>query len=102
MHGLLLHSELTTVETVFWAACSFLFYVYIGYPTVLASVALFCKPARTAPGYTPTVSVVITSYNEAGAIDRKLHETLALNYPPDKFEVLVVSDGSTDATDSIV
>ena len=87
---------------VFWASGLLLFYVYAGYPLVLALVGLFTRRRRPEPGYSPSISVLIAAYNEEAAIERKLHQTLALEYPADKIEVLVLSDCSTDRTDEIV
>jgi len=50
----------------------------------------------------PTVSFLIAAYNEEEVIEDKLKNTLAIDYPEDKFEVIVASDGSTDATDDLV
>lgn len=84
------------------AAAALLFYVYIGYPLLLALLGLFFRRPRPEPGYTPSITVLIAAYNEEAAIGRKIEQTLALEYPADKLEILVVSDGSTDRTDEIV
>jgi cellulose synthase/poly-beta-1,6-N-acetylglucosamine synthase-like glycosyltransferase len=84
------------------SAIALLVYVYAGYPILLAMLSLFSRRRRPGPGHTPTVSVLISAYNEESAIARKIKQTLALDYPPDRLEVLVVSDGSTDKTDEIV
>jgi len=86
----------------FWLAGFLLFYVYAGYPLVLALIGLFVRRKRPEPGYSPLISVLIAAYNEENAIERKLQQTLALEYPADKVEVLVLSDCSTDRTDEIV
>ena len=52
--------------------------------------------------YLPPVSFIISAYNEEAAIGAKLENTLALDYPADRLEVIVVSDGSTDRTEEIV
>jgi cellulose synthase/poly-beta-1,6-N-acetylglucosamine synthase-like glycosyltransferase len=87
---------------MFWSAVFLVFYVYAGYLAVLLLTAVFCREKRREPGYYPTISVVIASYNEAAVISRKLSATLSLNYPADRFEVIVSSDASTDGTDEIV
>ena len=87
---------------VFWLAAFLLFYVYAGYPLLLALIGLFVRRPRTDLGYTPRISVLIAAYNEEEAIERKIQQTLALEYPADKIEVLVLSDCSTDRTDEIV
>lgn len=91
-----------TAKVVFWLAAFLLFYVYAGYPLLLALIGLFVRRKRLEPGYYPKLSVLIAAYNEEDAIARKLEQTLALEYPADKLEVLVLSDCSTDRTDEIV
>ena len=89
-------------EAVFWVAVAVLSYVYAGYPALLMGLSLFCRRPKKEPGYCPVLSVLIAAYNEEAHIGRKLAETLALDYPADKLEIVVVSDGSTDRTDAIV
>ena len=89
-------------KIVFWLAALLLFYVYAGYPLSLAAIGLFVRRRRPEPGYFPRLSVLIAAYNEEEAIARKIEQTLALEYPADKLEVLVLSDCSTDRTDEIV
>ncbi len=89
-------------ELLFWVCAGLLFYVYAGYPLLLALVAAFSPRKRPQPGYLPRLSVLIAAYNEEANIGRKVQQTLALDYPPDKLEVLVLSDGSTDRSDEIV
>src|SRR2546423_10934580 len=79
-----------------------LVYVYIGYPVLLAALGTLIRRRRPEIGFTPSISVLIAAYNEAAAIGRKIEQTLALEYPASKLEILVVSDGSTDRTDEIV
>jgi cellulose synthase/poly-beta-1,6-N-acetylglucosamine synthase-like glycosyltransferase len=79
-----------------------LFYVYIGYPALMAVLAALVRRRSNVPGYCPSVSVLIAAYNEEASIHTKITQTLELNYPADKLEILVVSDGSTDRTDEIV
>ncbi|MDY6989600.1 MAG: glycosyltransferase family 2 protein [Thermodesulfobacteriota bacterium] len=50
----------------------------------------------------PKVSIIIPAYNEAKAIERKIQNTLALQYPKDRLEILVGSDGSTDETPALM
>ncbi len=88
---------------IFWAGLATLAYVYVGYPLllrVLAALGLGRGVAR-GPGE-PMVTLVVSAYNEAGVIAAKLDNCLALDYPRDRLEVLVVSDASTDGTDAIV
>lgn len=79
-----------------------LFYVYVGYPALLFILSIFWRRRRPAPGYAPAISVLIAACNEEAGIGKKLEQTLKLDYPPDKLEVLVLSDGSQDRTDEII
>src|SRR5437899_9380913 len=92
----------STARVVFWLAALLLFYVYAGYPLLLAVIGLIVRRQRSGPGYSPSISILIAAYNEEEAIERKIRQTLALEYPADKLEVLVLSDCSTDRTDEIV
>lgn len=78
-------------------------YVYLGYPLLL----LILSKVRRAPpvakaDITPSVSLIIPAYNEESAIARKIENSLALDYPMDRLEIIVASDGSTDRTTEIV
>jgi cellulose synthase/poly-beta-1,6-N-acetylglucosamine synthase-like glycosyltransferase len=87
---------------VFWSSLAVVAWVYVGYGLVLwiASVVR-ARPVRRAP-FEPSVSLIICAYNEGRTIRRKLDEVLGLDYPSDKLEVIVASDGSTDETDAVV
>jgi glycosyltransferase involved in cell wall biosynthesis len=91
------------VTVVFWLSVLLLAYVYAGYPALVWLVSrLRREPAWPAGGDRPTVSVLIAAYNEAAHIEATVRNKLTQDYPPEKLEVLVVSDGSTDGTDEIV
>lgn len=91
-----------TALIVFALCAGFVVYVVAGYPRLLAWMAArFPHPVRKQRNQ-PMVSVVIAAYNGAQYIAAKLDSVLALAYPRDQMEVLVVSDGSTDATEEIV
>jgi cellulose synthase/poly-beta-1,6-N-acetylglucosamine synthase-like glycosyltransferase len=87
---------------LFWLCLATLFYAYAGYPILLAIIALFRNRPRANLGYFPTISVLIAAYNEESSIRNKIEQTLSLDYPADKLEILVLSDCSTDRTDEIV
>jgi cellulose synthase/poly-beta-1,6-N-acetylglucosamine synthase-like glycosyltransferase len=88
---------------VFWSVVALVVYVYVGYPSLVWTLArLRPRPVRRSAGFVPSVSLVIAAYNEEEAIAAKLENTLAIEYPADRLEVVVVSDGSTDRTDEIV
>jgi cellulose synthase/poly-beta-1,6-N-acetylglucosamine synthase-like glycosyltransferase len=87
---------------VFWLCVVLLFYVYAGYPFLLSLVASAFPNQKAVSNNWPTLSILIAAYNEEGSIGQKIEQTLALDYPKDKLEILVLSDGSTDRTDAIV
>jgi len=90
-------------KLIFWCSLIALFYVYAGYPLLLSLIAVLRSRNNSCdPGYTPDVSFLIAACNEEGSIRQKLEQTLRLEYPPEKLEVLVLSDGSQDRTDEIV
>lgn len=77
-------------------------YIYFGYPLLIFVLAkLRPRPIARADA-TPSMTLVIPTYNEEAVIERKLRNALALDYPRDQLEVLVVSDGCTDSTCAIV
>jgi cellulose synthase/poly-beta-1,6-N-acetylglucosamine synthase-like glycosyltransferase len=87
---------------LFWGSGGLLAYTYLGFPAlVLARAALVRRPYRTAD-VTPTVSIVIAVHNEASVIEAKLANLLALDYPRDRLEIVIASDGSDDATEEII
>jgi hypothetical protein len=93
---------MVALEVCLWLSLALVAYAYAGYPVILAVIALIrTKPVRKAE-ITPSVTFVITAYNEEHRIDDKLKNTLAIDYPKERFEVLVASDCSTDKTDKIV
>ena len=77
-------------------------YILLGYPLLLASWRRFGPPIQKDPNFRADVSVVLAVYNGQEFLARKLDNLLSLDYPPDLLDIIVVSDGSTDATDSIV
>ena len=90
------------MAVVLWGAVATVVYVYLGYPCVIFVLAqLRPRPVRKEP-IVPTVSFIIAAYNEETTIGAKLANTLALDYPAERLEILVASDGSTDRTDAIV
>jgi cellulose synthase/poly-beta-1,6-N-acetylglucosamine synthase-like glycosyltransferase len=88
-------------EILFWVCIGVLLYVYALYPLSLRALA-GCF-GRRAYGATepPSVTIIITAYNEERCIRAKLENLLALNYPPERLDIVVASDGSTDATEQI-
>jgi cellulose synthase/poly-beta-1,6-N-acetylglucosamine synthase-like glycosyltransferase len=77
-------------------------YAYFGYPASLLLAGCFRnRDVKQAP-ISPYVTMIITAYNEEEKIRQKLQNTLSLEYPRDKLQIIVASDGSTDRTNEIV
>ncbi len=86
------------MDIVFWIAFGLLLYAWIGYPILLAVLErLLYRPVR-AGRCEPAVSLLVVAHNEERVIARKIENLLGLDYPPDKLEIVVASDGSTDRT----
>jgi biofilm PGA synthesis N-glycosyltransferase PgaC len=87
---------------VYWSSLGLLAYTYMGYPAVIYALSRW-RPRKAHRGtLEPRVSLVLAAHNEAQHIARKLENLLELDYPADLLEIIVVSDGSNDATDAIV
>jgi poly-beta-1,6-N-acetyl-D-glucosamine synthase len=90
------------IKPLFWIAVAFPLYVYIGFPLLLWLLqALVRRPPRKQ-AIEPSVSLLIAAYNEAAVIADKIRNSLALDYPAERLEIVVASDGSEDATAEIV
>ncbi|MEO8634302.1 MAG: glycosyltransferase family 2 protein [Gemmatimonadales bacterium] len=79
-------------------------YAYIGYPLLLRLVGGFRPPSASLgdPTEWARISIVVPAYNEERAIRGTIESLLALDYPADRRQILVVSDASTDGTDAVV
>ncbi|MGD0907420.1 MAG: glycosyltransferase family 2 protein [Candidatus Acidiferrales bacterium] len=90
------------MKLVFWLCLSLIFFAYAGYPLCLYLRARFRpRPVRRARIF-PKVTIVLAVHNEEKGLPRKLDNLAALEYPADRLEVIVVSDGSTDRTNKIL
>jgi cellulose synthase/poly-beta-1,6-N-acetylglucosamine synthase-like glycosyltransferase len=89
-------------EVIFWFSLFFIVYAYFGYPLILIAVSFFRNHSVKKGDIVPTVSFIITAYNEEKRIQDKIENTLKQDYPKDKLEIIVASDSSTDMTDEIV
>lgn len=89
---------------LFWISVFGASYSYFVYPAILVALARWRSnaPPAAASETKPIVSIIITVHNEAHRIEHKLGNTLALDYPRDRLEIVVASDASNDGTDDIV
>lgn len=94
---------MSAAEVMLWASLGLGLYAYIGYPSLLALLALGRRrqAARAALLRWPEISITVPVHNEAATIAATLESLLALDYPARR-QILVVSDASTDGTDDIV
>lgn len=87
---------------VFWACFGVLLYVYLLYPLAVRMLAAWFGVRVHSGTALPTVTIIVTAYNEERCIRAKLDNLLALNYPAELVDIVVASDGSSDATEEIV
>ena len=91
------------IEFAFWTTVSLVVYVYAGYPILLWVMRVFSgsKPVMFGD-YQPAVTLIISAFNEADIIAAKVRNSLEIEYPRSRLEILIVSDASDDGTDEIV
>lgn len=87
---------------LFWLSVLFVVYTYLGYPLLIALVARFISKRVFAQAHDVAVTLLITAYNEENVIRKKIENSLNLDYPADKLQIIVAADGSTDQTPEIV
>jgi poly-beta-1,6-N-acetyl-D-glucosamine synthase len=85
-------------EALFWLAGACLVYVYAGYPGLVWVAASLRARPLPREGNLPSVSILVCAHNEEARIETRLQNLLALDYPRHRIEILLGSDGSTDAT----
>ena len=90
------------LEIIFWTSLGLIVWTHFGYPLFAALLArLFPRPIAKAPSQ-PGVVLVVAAHNEEAVIARRIENLLALDYPAERLEIVVASDGSSDRTDEIV
>jgi cellulose synthase/poly-beta-1,6-N-acetylglucosamine synthase-like glycosyltransferase len=99
----------TVAAILFWLSAGALVYTHLGYPLVLWALVRGRRFHRSpsyseekggndAPQQLPTVSLIVPAYDEEEVIAEKVANALALDYPRERLQVVVASDGSSDAT----
>jgi len=95
------------LELIFWLCLGTIFYSYVGYAIVLI-VLLKLKKRMHQPDavhlsdFTPDVTLIIAAYNERDYIEAKVRNSMELDYPPERLQIMVVTDGSTDGTPEVL
>lgn len=90
------------LEAGFWACLGLVMYIYVGYFGAVCLLARILRRKVGKDNMEPSITVVIAAYNEEQEIESTVINKLSQDYPPDRLNVIVVSDGSTDRTDEIV
>lgn len=91
------------VITVLLYFLSFLLiWQFVGYPLLMAIIALRSKPKNKDYSFQPFVSIVVPTYNEEKVIDKRITNLFELVYPKEGYEIIVVDSGSSDNTVGIV
>ena len=93
---------MSLLARAFWAAGALIVYTHAGYPVVLRALNRVrdepAEPSPTPPDPMPAVSLIVAAHDEEDVIARKVENALALDYPRDRLQVVVASDGSADST----
>lgn len=95
-------------QAIFFISAALLLYNYLAYPAGIILLARLRGGEPTPVQNTtdnsslPTVTLIIAAYNEERVIEAKIRNSLEIDYPKERFHILVVSDGSTDTTPQIV
>lgn len=90
------------LEIILWILIGCCLYTLIAYPLLMLVLSRVIRYRFIREPITPSVSLIIAAYNEEKSIAGKLENSLAVDYPGDKLEIIVASDASTDRTDEIV
>jgi cellulose synthase/poly-beta-1,6-N-acetylglucosamine synthase-like glycosyltransferase len=89
------------VAVIFWLSAALIVYTHLGYPLILRVLVALRRHPTLQPGTwdePPRISLIVAAFNEEEVIAAKVANALALDYPRDRLELIVASDGSTDAT----
>ena len=94
---------MTAAKVVFWGSLGALAWTHVLYPAAARGLAAVrSRPVRKDPSWEPSVALVVAAHDEEAVIERRVENLLALDYPPEKVEIVVASDASGDGTDEIV
>lgn len=85
-------------HVIFWIAVVLLIYAHIGYPVLIWGWAKLRPRASRVEPFQPSVSVLVVAYNEAERVERRIENLLSQDYPHDRLEIILASDGSDDDT----
>jgi cellulose synthase/poly-beta-1,6-N-acetylglucosamine synthase-like glycosyltransferase len=89
------------VEILFWSSLAALVWTHAAYPVAIAAAARVRGRADKEAPETPSVTVIIAAHNEESVILRRISNLRSLDYPPDRLEIVITSDASTDGTEQL-
>lgn len=104
MENLMILIVSSVFALLFWGSLALIFYTYFGYPlliSLLPSRRHKISPSQQVSDL-PSVTLLIAAYNEQAVIEEKIRNSLACEYPREKLQVLIVTDGSQDSTPDLV
>ncbi len=90
------------LQVIFFASLAVIIYTYAGYPLVMMVWSAFSAKPVKKKDITPFISIIVSAYNEEKNIEAKAANLLELDYPRDRMEIIIGSDGSTDETYNII
>ena len=91
------------IKLIFWISFGLIIYIYIGYFCLIWIISRFYpEPVYNDVTDLPKISLIVAAYNEEKVIAEKIQNCLSLDYPPERLEILIGSDGSTDKTNDIL
>jgi cellulose synthase/poly-beta-1,6-N-acetylglucosamine synthase-like glycosyltransferase len=90
------------LKGLMWGSLALIAWTHAGYPLAAAAAARIRPRGVRKEDATPSVSIIVAAHDEDDVIRRRVENLLALDYPRERMEIVVASDGSTDATDAIV
>ena len=98
---------MTLVTIFFWISLGILFYCYTGYGVILfllTGIKHFFAPRKEkqSEDFVLPVTLIVTAYNEKIVVENKIKNTLSLDYPPNKLNIIFITDGSMDGSEEIV
>ena len=87
---------------VFWASAAIVLYTYVCYPAIVFLASRRRPRLRGDLSFQPSISIIVSLYNEEGHVASKIESLQHIDYPRDRMQVLIGSDGSTDRTNAIL
>jgi cellulose synthase/poly-beta-1,6-N-acetylglucosamine synthase-like glycosyltransferase len=94
------------LEVAFWVSFGVVFYTYVGYPVLIRCLAAVfgrrARPSGPVDADLPRLSVLVAAHNEAAIIADRIENALAMDYPVDKLEIVIATDGCEDGTAGVV